>query len=430
MRTTLTTTVFYTSTVPVVISTATVKPEPVPTPVVTVCPTPGTYTFPAATITLTSTTTVCGASSAVVTPGTHTLGGVTTIVETSTTVVCPYAAVETTEGAITSTIRMTTYVCPSAGTYTIGATTVTASETSTCVVPVPTSYAPGTYIQPETTVTVTLTSQVVFCPYSTAPPPAPPAPAAPTSPAHPPPGPKVGASGAMSITYSPYTSAGGCKSAEEVEVDIADISSKGFTSVRIYSTDCTGLVNVGASCEKHGMKMIIGIFIDDGGIGAAQQQVTDIVNWGKWSLVQLIVIGNEAIFNGRCTVSQLHDFILSCKSTFASAGYTGPCTTTEPLNILEQYGSALCDAIDVIGCNIYAFFNPDVSSSDAGKFVKAQYEIVKAICPGKEAYALETGWPNAGNCNGKACPGHSQQKEAIAGTIAAIGDHAVLFSYT
>ncbi|KAI9764527.1 MAG: hypothetical protein M1840_008353 [Geoglossum simile] len=433
--TTKTTKITVTSTIPVVVSTATVYPvsAPVPTPVVTTCPTPGTYTFPATTITLTATTTVCAASSAVVTPGVHTLGGVTTIVETSTTVVCPYATVETVKGTITSKILTTTYVCPAAGTYTIGAQTVTATETSTCVYPVPTSYVPGTYVQPATTVTVTLTSQIVFCPYTVptgAPAPSYSAPsAAPTSPAPKSPK-KIGASGAWSLTYSPYTSGGDCKSASEVETDIADIASKGFNSVRIYSTDCSGLQNVGSSCEKHGLKMIIGVFIDAKGIGAASQQVTDIVSWGKWSLVQLIVIGNEAIFNGYCSAQQLHDFIASSKSTFSSAGYSGPCTTTEPLNILQQYGSALCDSIDVIGCNVYAFFNSGISADGAGDFVKSQYELVKGICPGKEAYILETGWPSAGSCNGAACPGVSEQKKAIAGTIAAVGDHAVLFSYS
>ncbi|KAH0539095.1 hypothetical protein FGG08_004333 [Glutinoglossum americanum] len=432
LTTTYTSKVTITSTIPVVVATATVIPAPVPTPVVTVCPTPGTYTFPAATVTLTSTTTVCAASSAVVTPGTHTLGGITTVVLTSTSVVCPYASVETSAGKTISKIYSTTYVCPSAGTYTIGATTITATETSTCVFPVPTSYTPGTYVQPETTVTVTLTSQVVFCPYTipTASAPASALPAAPTSSGYSAPSPKIGASGAWSITYSPYTSSGGCKSAEEVEVDIADISSKGFGSVRIYSTDCTGLINVGASCEKHGLKMIIGVFIDGKGISGAQQQVTDIVSWGKWSLVELIVIGNEAIFNGHCSATELHDFIASCKSTFSGAGYSGPCTTTEPLNILQQYGSGLCDVLDVLGCNIYAFFNPDVDADGAGDFVKTEYDLVKGICPGKDAYILETGWPSAGSCNGKACPGVEEQKKAIAGTISAIGDHAVLFSYS
>jgi exo-beta-1,3-glucanase (GH17 family) len=431
--TTKTTKVTHYTTVPVVVATATIYPVEVPTPVVTICPTPGTYTFPAATVTLTATTTVCAAESAVVTPGVHTLGGVTTIVKTATTVVCPYAAVETDKGTVISKILTTTYVCPSAGTYTIGAHTVTATSVSTCVYPVPTHYVPGTYVHPATTVTVTLTSQVVFCPYTV--PTEAPAPAysssAPSSSPNPQsPSQKIGASGAWSITYSPYTSAGNCKSAGEVEIDIADISQKGFLSVRVYSTDCSGLQNVGAACEKHGLKMIIGVFIDAKGISAASQQVTDIITWNKWHLVELIVIGNEAIFNGHCSAQDLHAFIVSSKGKFKSAGYSGPCTTTETLNILQQYGNILCDAIDVIGCNVYAFFNSGIDAAGAGKFVGDQYELVKGICPGKEAYILETGWPSAGTCNGAACPGINEQKKAIAGTIAAVGKHAVLFSYS
>jgi exo-beta-1,3-glucanase (GH17 family) len=97
------------------------------------------------------------------------------------------------------------------------------------------------------------------------------------------------------MTYSPYTDTGSCKGASDVTKDIQAIKAAGFSSVRIYSTDCSGLVNVGSACEAAGLKMILGVFINSAGLSAAQTQVSDIVSWGKFELVELIVIGKHAL---------------------------------------------------------------------------------------------------------------------------------------
>lgn len=428
------------------------KPKPtstvvvVPTPFATTCPTPGVYTIPATTITLTKSTTVCGATSTPVTSGTYTAGGVTTVVETATTVICPYATTSTSEGVVTSTILTTTYVCPSAGTYTIAPLTTTVSTSTIWVYPTAASYPPGTYTQPEVVTTITKTNVVVVCPYtsSTPAPPAPTyaAPPAPTYVASPPPAkpttsfptspskPGLGSSaGKWAMTYSPYQDDEQCKDAGMVDYDISVIKAKGFSAVRVYSTDCSGLENIGAACEKYGLKMIIGVFINSAGCSAAGEQVTAITNWGKWSLVELIVVGNEAVFNGYATAEELAGFVSSSKQAFSSAGYSGPSTTTEPLDVWQANAGALCGAVDVVGCNIHPFFNPSLSSGDAGAFVKSQLDIVDTLCPGKTGVNLETGWPSAGTCNGNACPNPADQAIAVASIQAAAGEKSVMFSY-
>lgn len=438
-----------TSSTPLPATTAPAGPPVAPTPLATTCPTPGVYTIPATTITLTESTTVCAATSTPVTSGTYTAGGVTTIVETSTTIVCPYATTSTSEGVVTSTILTTTYVCPSAGTYTIAPLTTTVSTSTVWVYPTAASYAPGTYTQPEVVTTITETDYVIFCPYtSSAPAPAPVYPtSAPVAPAPypvvsisvskpaptsaPAPSGELGTSGNQwGMTYSPYQNNGQCKEAGDVASDIARIAGAGFTAVRVYSTDCSGLQNIGAACEAHGLKMILGIFISETGISGAAQQVTDIANWGKWELVDLIVIGNEAVFGGFCTGSELAAFISSCKSTFASKGYTGPSTTTEPLEIWQANTGSLCGVVDVVGCNIHPFFNGDVTAETAGSFTASQLAIVDNLCEGKYGVNLETGWPTAGSCNGQACPSPSNQAIAVKGITEAVGGKSVMFAFT
>ncbi|KAH6648488.1 glycoside hydrolase superfamily [Truncatella angustata] len=441
----------------------------VPTPVAQTCPTTGVYTFPATTVTLTETTTVIAASTTAVPSGTHTLGGVTTVVTTATTVTCPYATVSTSEGVTTSVIKTTTYECPSAGTYTIAPTTVTATKDTTVVVPVVSTYCPGTYTQPELVTTITETSTVVYCPFdipvtttvslttpvatsSAATTPAattayptstavaisyPVASASKTSSSatSKPTGSLTGnGSAPWAITYTPYDSNGQCKTADAVKTDIAAIAASGVTAVRVYSTDCDTLPNVGGACADHGLRIILGIFIDQVGCTAkhptVEAQISAIKEWANWDIVDLIVVANEAIFNGYCTPSELASLISECKSEFS--GYTGYFTTTDTVNIWQQSTTtdALCDVIDIVGAQAHAYFNTETVAADAGKFVRGQLDIVNAVCPGKEARVLETGWPSAGICNGKACAGTAEQAEAIASLLSEVSQESVFFSLT
>jgi hypothetical protein len=101
-------------------------------------------------------------------PGkTTTYGGVTAVVETETVVTCPYIAAETNAGVTVSKIYETVYECPAAGTYMIGAHTTVPTETTAVKYGVPTKYTPGTYVQPEITMTITKTDVVVTYPYET-----------------------------------------------------------------------------------------------------------------------------------------------------------------------------------------------------------------------------------------------------------------------
>ncbi|KAL2158543.1 hypothetical protein VTH06DRAFT_4310 [Thermothelomyces fergusii] len=463
-------------------------PVLVPTPIEQICPTPGTYTFPATTVVVTKTTTVCGASSTEVPAGTHTLGGVTTVVETATTVVCPVATTETQNGVVTSVIRTTTYVCPSAGTYTIAPITIAVPEPTTVVVPVIETYNPGTYTAPEIVTTVTETSVIVTCPFTsvnpaepTLPPaptpepeeeapvpsssskaPAPPSPSdeapAPPSPsdevsAPPPPssskaapspspspsklpskGPNPANNGKRwAITYTPYTPEGACKGASEVMDDIAAIASAGFHALRVYSTDCDTLPNVGAAARAHGLRLIVGIFIGrvgcDNNSPAVAEQIRALAEWKGWDIVDLCVVGNEALFNGFCSVSELASLIHRVKSELGAAGYNGPFTTTDVVSAwINNDVSAICDAIDVTACNAHAYFNPETRPADAGKFVAGQLAIVEKIC-GKPGYVMETGWPSQGNCIGVACAGEAEQATAIHAIEQELGNKAVFFSF-
>lgn len=405
---------------------------------------------------------------------------------------CADAAIKTNEGVVTSTILTTTYVCPAAGTYTIAPLTTTVTKPVNWVYPTPATYVPGIYTQPEIVTTITETDYVVICPY-TSPAPAPtsayvappvvkpvhstapavetsvaplvvkpapskvpvvesyvapsaapsttsvvesykPATSAPAKPSSSPSSPsnqgELGSSGnKWAMTYTPYSDDGQCKDAGAVLSDIAIIAKAGFTAVRVYGSDCSGLENIGAACETHGLKMILGLFISSTGIAGAKEQLSTIVSWGKWDLVEVFVIGNEALMNNYCTGPELAAFILSCKTAMAAGGYNGLVTTTETLDQWQKHADVLCPVVDVVGCNIHPFFNAEVDAESAGDFVASQLKIVDQLCPGKYGVNLETGWPSSGTCNGKACPGSAEQATAIKKISAAAGGKSVMFSY-
>ncbi|KAI2674341.1 CAZyme family GH17 [Penicillium roqueforti] len=451
-----------------------------PTPGVSTFSTTGVYTIPATTITVWDTTTVCGATSTEVPSGTVTYGGVTTIVETATTVTCPYATVKPSGSTVTSVIETTTYICPSAGTYTIVPPTTTSVPTSTVLVyPTPQTIVPGTYTQDETTVTVTRTDYTYICPAATntlasttaavvpttaaaattAVPVVSTSTVAPVVPVSTSTASVVSSSSSTSsstsssasssstakatgvptvlgegqygMTYSPYTAAGDCKTKAAVLSDLTTIKSKGFNLVRVYSTDCSGLEYIGEACKSLGINIIMGVYIDGSGVSAAKEQVTEIIAWAEWSMVELIVVGNEAIQSGYVDAATLASFIESSAASFKAAGYTGLVTTTEPINVWQQYGSAtLCSAVDIVGANIHPFFNADVTAAQAGEFTKSEFEELEEICGGKDVINLETGWPNAGDSNGAAVPGVSEQATAIKSIAASVGSKSIFFSFS
>lgn len=411
-----------------------------PTPIPHTCPTPGVYTFPATTIVVTETQTVCGASTATVPSGTHTLGGVTTVVETSTIVTCPYATTTTAPGGeVTSVVLTTTYVCPSAGTYTIGAVTTTVTESVTeIIIPSVTTFCPGTYTAPAVVTTVVETDTIIYCPFDTptpAPAPAPTtsaAPAASTSPASE--SPSMGSSGnRWAVTYTPYNDDGSCKTASSVLSDIQQVKQAGFSTVRVYSTDCNTLPNVGAACASEGLKMIIGVFIGEvgcqNGSPDVSSQISAITSWAQWDLVEMAVIGNEALNDGYCTISQLASLIGECKSAFGAAGYTGPYSTTDTVNAWQAAGmEEIVEVVDVCSANSHAYFNAATTPSQAGTFVNGQLDIVKAICSGKTAKIMESGWPTQCLPNGVATCSVENQAIALAALEQEMGADIAFFT--
>jgi len=386
---------------PVAESTST--PCTAPTPIAYTCPTPGVYSYPATTLTLTAPVTVT-----------------------------------------------TTYYPTSTGVYTFAnMTTAVTCTSSSAAVPYVTTYPAGTYTASALTTTVTETSTVVYCPFETSTPvpvstktkatyvPAPtykPKPKPKPKPTHS--APHLGEQGnKWAMTYTPYKNGGGCKGPGEVMADLTKIHSYGFRSVRVYSTDCDVLPNVGAACEKLGMKMILGVFVNEVGCENTSPHVQDQFNairtWGRYELVELAVVGNEAYNQKFCQPHELAALIIEMKTMLTAGGCEVPVTTADTVNSYQDpaFAAAICPVVDLACANVHAYFDSNTAPAGAGPFVKQQIEMVKSIC-GKDGYVLETGYPHSCNPNGNAVCSPSDQATAIKSIYETCGNKVVFFSYT
>lgn len=237
------------------------------------------------------------------------------------------------------------------------------------------------------------------------------------------------------ITYTPYTSTLSCLSAASIRSDVATIARKGFTSIRLYSIDCSALRHVGNAARTHDLKMIIGVQLDEG-LADVETQLSEIITWagntgnGRWDLIEMVVIGNEAIFNDHLSPSALASFISNSRTSLRAAGFPGPVTTTEPLDILLQHRHILCPTLDVAAANIQPFFHASVDADSAALYVRSQLLRLQAMCPQPlQAVNLETGWPSRGYPHGAAVPGYLEQWMAVAGIMKEAGGVSVFLGF-
>ncbi len=160
------------------------------------------------------------------------------------------------------------------------------------------------------------------------------------------------------------------------------------------------------------------------------EQISAIQSWAKWDLVELAIVGNEALHDGYCTAEQLAGLIGHVKDVLRGAGCTVPVTTSDTLDqfLNPVIAAAICAAVDVAAINAHAYFNADTLPSLAGPFVKGQLDILEGIC-GKKAYVLETGYPSQGIQNGKASCSKASQAAAIKSILETCADEVVFFSY-
>ncbi|SMR60289.1 unnamed protein product [Zymoseptoria tritici ST99CH_1E4] len=231
-----------------------------------------------------------------------------------------------------------------------------------------------------------------------------------------------GSTNGLGLTYTPYTSAGGCKSAEQVMADFEKWD--GYGLYRIYGVDCDQVCNVIAAVKAKNAKIMLGVF-DIANVETEVQTIISDVN-GDWSMVDTISIGNELVNKGTAVEAVLAA-LATARSLLTAAGFTGAIVTVDTFNAVIA-NPQLCEASDFAAINCHAYFDATGTAGGAGDFVAMQVQRVKEACGGKRVVVTETGWPYQGDANGNAVASIENQAIALASIKSKFTEDCILFS--
>lgn len=237
------------------------------------------------------------------------------------------------------------------------------------------------------------------------------------------------AGGAKGITYSFYTSAGACKTPEDIQRDVSHIQR--FEVIRIYDTDCDGLANILKSMGPH-QKVFAGIHYPEQVETSVEIISQAIYNngGGDWGKIHTVSVGNEMVNFGKATPGELAASIQKAKSLLNAKGYNGPVVTTDTL-VAVLNNHELCKISDYIAVNSHPYWDGGVPAQQAGPWLASQLQMLDDVCErnGKEIVLAETGWPHTGKQFGEhGAPSKDNQMIAIKSIVDTLGPRTILFT--
>ncbi|RHZ73157.1 hypothetical protein CDV55_109055 [Aspergillus turcosus] len=227
------------------------------------------------------------------------------------------------------------------------------------------------------------------------------------------------------ISYSPYTSYGTCKTSDQINKDIEHLRHYAF--IRIYGIDCDQTKLVTRAARQHGLKVFAGVF-DLQNFPDSLHYIRDAAA-GDWSVFHTIAIGNELVNKGQNSPADVANAVNTARTILRGAGYTGPVVTVDTFSVMLQHPE-LCAASDYCAANCHAFFDNNQIPETAGEYALEQARRISDKAGGKKTVITESGWPHAGQPNGRAVPSPENQKKAIASLRRAFANDSDLVLFT
>jgi exo-beta-1,3-glucanase (GH17 family) len=178
--------------------------------------------------------------------------------------------------------------------------------------------------------------------------------------------------------------------------------------VRTYSTR-NGLDRVAEIAERHGVKVIQGIWLGGDRMAAERDLVTAVgLAQRHPQTIRSIVVGNEVLLRGEMSAAELAATIRRVK-----ADVPAPVTYADVWEFWLRYRE-LHDAVDFVTIHILPYWEDDpIAARNAAAHVEAIRRRVAASLPGKEIFIGETGWPSAGRMRAGALPSPANQARVI-----------------
>ncbi|KAL4811124.1 glycoside hydrolase superfamily [Aspergillus unguis] len=210
------------------------------------------------------------------------------------------------------------------------------------------------------------------------------------------------------ISYSPYNADNTCKDQAQVTTDIDKLSHYSF--VRIYGVDCDQTRKVVNAARRHNMRVFAGVY-DLQNMHTSLQTIIDSAR-PDLGVLHTISIGNELVNRNQASPAAVTSAVADARAYLRGLGYTGPVVTTDTFSKVLEHPE-LCKASDYCAANCHAFFDATQTPENAGNYVRDISRRLSTATGGKHTIITESGWPHAGQNNGKAVPSVENQRRAI-----------------
>jgi len=198
----------------------------------------------------------------------------------------------------------------------------------------------------------------------------------------------------------------------QIDDDLA-LLSRYTNCVRTYSVD-NGLDLIAAVAERHGMKVLQGIWLSNKPQRNRRQIATAVALAKKYpDVISAVVVGNEVLLRGDLSAADLEALIGDVKAQVSM-----PVTYADVWEFWQRYAD-LRSAVDFVTVHILPYWEDfPLPASLAAAHVDAIRKQVAAAMPGKEIMIGEFGWPSQGRMRESALPSPSNQARVITETLA------------
>ncbi len=210
----------------------------------------------------------------------------------------------------------------------------------------------------------------------------------------------------------------------QIEEDMA-ILSKRFDCVRTYSVN-QGLDQVPAIAAKHGMKVLLGVWIsrdrdkkcsNDSEIEIAVRLTNEPA---LKDAIMAVIVGNEVLLRREQTAEQMTNWIKKVK-----ARVNVPVTYADVWEFWLKNPS-VAEAVDYMTVHILPYWEDEPKAIDeAIRHLRDILAMMHAKFPGKTLFIGETGWPSAGRTREGAVPSRANQARYIREFVLAVGQEKV-----
>jgi exo-beta-1,3-glucanase (GH17 family)/cellulose synthase/poly-beta-1,6-N-acetylglucosamine synthase-like glycosyltransferase len=212
-----------------------------------------------------------------------------------------------------------------------------------------------------------------------------------------------------SVSYAPFNGStnpdeGGRAQAAQIRKDLKLLAPL-TRSIRLYSST-GGVELVPGIASEFGLKVTVGAWIDKHQ-DRNEREIRSAIELAKRnSNVNGVIVGNETIYRGELSVSDLIQKIQQVKRAT-----NVPVTTGEIWNIWIEHPE-LVSAVDFIAAHILPYWEgfSDKQAVDQAILI---YDKLRQAYPGKRIVIAEFGWPSAGYNLKNADPGRLEQARIL-----------------